>query len=163
MKNDAIRSKEEAHELVRRLAQFYGEPVLPLGNFCHAIELWMDCIVKNNTDPALNRDGIKHGSIYFEFLNLMRIDIRKSNLLGRLLFAKEPLRTQMCSTHKGHFNAEAMFFEKCPLLCDGTGWLRERPQDGGYTGIQIVEVEGRTEDGKLKFKDPETGKWETAE
>ncbi len=36
MKNDAIRSKEDAHELLRRLEQFYGEPVLPLGNFCRA-------------------------------------------------------------------------------------------------------------------------------
>ena len=42
MKNDPIRSKEEAHELLRRLEQFYGEPVLPLGNFCHAMELWME-------------------------------------------------------------------------------------------------------------------------
>ncbi len=93
----------------------------------------------------------------------MRTDIRKSNLLGRLLFAKEPLRTQMCPTRKGHFRAEAMFLEKCSLLCDGTGWLRERAQDGGYAGIEILEVEGRTEDGKLRFKDPETGKWEAVE
>lgn len=163
MGNGAVRSREEIRELLLRLQQFYGQPVLPLDNFCHAIELWMDCIVKNNTDPALHRDGIKHGHIYFEFLNLIRIDIRKSNLLGRLLFAREPLRTRMCPTHKGHFNAEAMFFEKCPLLCDGTGWLREHPQDKGYAGIQIVEAEGRTENGKLKFKDPRTGEWQTPE
>ena len=55
MKNDAIRSKEEAHELLRRLEQFYGEPVLPLGDFCDAMELWMNCIVKNNTDPTLTQ------------------------------------------------------------------------------------------------------------
>ena len=53
-----------------------------------------------------------------------------------------------------------MFFEKCQLLCDGTGWLRERPDDGGYTGINIVETEAKIEGGKLKIKDPETGKWE---
>jgi len=158
MKNDAIRNKDEAHELLRRLEQFYGEPVLPLENFCHAMELWMDCIVKNNTDPTLIQDGINHGHKYSEFLNLMRIDIRKSNLLGRLLYAKEPLRTRMCPIHKGHWNGEAMFFEKCQFLCDGTGWLRERPGDGGYTGIDIVE--GKIEGGKLKIKDPETGKWE---
>lgn len=155
MRNDALISRGEANELQRRLEQFYGQPVLPLDNFCHAIELWMDCIVKNNTDPALHRDAIKHGHIYFEFLNLIRIDIRKSNLLGRLLYAKEPIRTRICPIHKGHFNAEAMFFEKCPLLCDGTGWLRVRPQDRGYTGIQIIEVDGRTEDGKPKLKDLE--------
>ena len=104
MKNDPIRSKEEAHELLGRLEQFYGEPVLPLGNFCHAMELWMDCIVKNNTDPALIQEGINHGQKYFESLKLMRIDIRKSNLLGRLQYAKEPFRTRMCPIHKGHWN-----------------------------------------------------------
>ncbi len=159
MKNDAIRSKEEAHELLQRLEQFYGEPVLPLGNFCRAMQLWMDCIVKNNTDPTLTRNGINHGREYFEFLRQMSIDIRKSNLLGRLLYAKEPLRTRMCPLHKGHWSGEAMFFEKCRHLCDGTGWLRERPEDGGYTGIKIISTETRIEDGEVKIKDPETGKW----
>lgn len=70
MRNHAVLSKEEANELQRRLEQFYGQTVLPLDNFCHAIELWMDCILKNNTDPALHRDGIKHGHIYFDFLPL---------------------------------------------------------------------------------------------
>jgi len=43
-------------------------------------------------------------------------------------------------------------FAKCHLLCDGTGWLRERPDDGGYTGINIVETEAKIEGGKLKIK-----------
>ena len=160
MTTDAIRSKEEAQEHLRRLEQFYGRPVLPLGDFCEAIGTWMDCIVKNNTDPALKRGGMEHGNEYYEFLNRMRIDIMKSNLLGRLLYAKEPLRTRMCPLHKGHYSGQAMFFEKCPHLCDGTGWLRERPGDGGYTGIQIMETETRMEGGELQIKDPKTGKWE---
>lgn len=160
MTSDAIRSKEEAQAQLRRLEQFYGAPVLALDDFCEAISTWMDCIVKNNTDPALKRGGIEHGKEYYEFLNRMRIDIMKSNLLGRLLYAKEPLRTRRCPLHKGHYSGEAMFFEKCPHLCDGTGWLRERPEDGGYTGIEIMETETRTEGGELQIKDPKTGKWE---
>jgi hypothetical protein len=160
MTSDAIRSKEEAQAQLRRLEQFYGAPVLALDDFCEAISTWMDCIVKNNTDPALKRGGMEHGKEYYEFLNRMRIDIMKSNLLGRLLYAKEPLRTRMCPLHKGHYNGQAMFFEKCPHLCDGTGWLRERPEDGGYTGIEIMVTETRTEDGELQIKDPKTGKWE---
>src|SRR5260370_17317421 len=160
MRNDAIRSKEEAHELQGRLEEFYGEAVLPLGNFCHAMELWMDCIVKNNTDPTLTQQGINHGQKYFESLKFMRVDIRKSNLLGRLLYAKEPLRTRMCPLHKGHWNGQAMLLQKCHLLCDGTGWLRERPEDGGYTRISIIETEAKIEEGKLKIKDPQTWKWQ---
>jgi hypothetical protein len=99
MTSDAIRSKEEAQAQLRRLEQFYGAPVLPLNGFCKAISTWMDCIAKNNTDPALKRGGMEHGKEYYEFLNRMRIDIMKSNLLGRLLYAKEPLRTRMCPLH----------------------------------------------------------------
>ena len=160
MTSDAIRSKEEAQAQLRRLEQFYGAPVLALDDFCKAISAWMDCIVKNNTDPALKEGGAEHGKKYYEFLNRMKIDIMKSNLLGRLLYAKEPLRTRMCPLHKGHYSGQAMFFEKCPHLCDGTGWLRERPEDGGYTGIEIMETETRTVAGELQIKDPKTGKWE---
>ncbi|HET8925219.1 MAG TPA: hypothetical protein VFN26_19710 [Candidatus Acidoferrum sp.] len=161
MEKKEISNMEEAQELLLRLEQFYKEPVLRLDSFCQAMELWMDCIVKNNTDPALMQGGLAHGKTYFKSLNHMRIDIRKSNLLGRLLFAKEPLRTRMCPLHKGHYNGQAMFFEKCPHLCDGTGWLREREQDGGYTGISIQE--GKIEGGEFKVRDPETGEWKKLE
>jgi hypothetical protein len=33
-----------------------------------------------------------------------------------------------------------MFFEKCPHLCDGTGWLREKDTDGGYTGDMEIRL-----------------------
>lgn len=148
MTKDAIRNREEAWEQLRRLEQFYGVPVLPLDAFCKAMGTWMDCIVKNNTDPTLKQGGAYHGRQYFEFLRVMWIDIRKSNLLGRLLYAKEPLRTGMCPIHKGHYSGEAMFFEKCPHMCDGTGWLRERPGDEGFSGIKIVRTQ-----------DPVTGEW----
>ena len=161
MEKKEILSAQEAQELLHRLEQFYKEPVLPLGKFCHAMERWMDCIVKNNTDPTLMQGEAGHGYGYFRSLSQMRIDIRKSNLLGRLLYAKEPLRTRMCPLHKGHYDGEAMFFKKCPHLCDGTGWLRARGQDGGYTGISVRE--GKIEGGEFKVRDPETGEWKKLE
>src|SRR5712692_7852272 len=104
-------SKEEARELLRRLEQFYGEPVLPLHKFCQAVELWMECIRKNNTDSGLTqgRGYALQGREYFKSLNQIRIDIRKSNLLGRLLYAKEQFRTRLCPLHGGHWSGEAMF------------------------------------------------------
>lgn len=157
MEKKEILSMQEARELLQHLEQFYKEPVLPLGKFCYAMERWMDCIVKNNTDPTLMQGEAGHGYRYFRSLSQMRIDIRKSNLLGRLLYAREPLRTRMCPLHKGHYDGETMFFKKCPHLCDGTGWLREREQDGGYTGISVRE--GKIEGGEFKVRDPETGEW----
>jgi hypothetical protein len=96
----------------------------------------MDCIVKNNTDTALvdKSGGGEHDRPYFRFLDQIRNDMRKSNLLGRLLYAKEKFRTRMCPVHKGHWDGNAMLIDKYPHLCDGTGWLRERETDGGFTG-----------------------------
>jgi hypothetical protein len=62
MTKDAIRNKEEARKQLRRLEQFYGVPVLPLDNFCYAMSTWMDCIVKNNTDPTLKQGSTHHGN-----------------------------------------------------------------------------------------------------
>jgi hypothetical protein len=53
MPNKEISSEQEAQELLAQLERLYRQPVLPLHKFCAAIELWMDCIVKSNTDPAL--------------------------------------------------------------------------------------------------------------
>jgi hypothetical protein len=143
MDGKEIANEAEAQEVLARLEHFYKDPVLPLSRFCAAIELWMDCVIKNNTDPEPLGKGPTRflRQPYFKHLNRIRIDIRKSNLLGRLLFAKEQLRTRMCPAHRGHWNGDAMFFEKCPHLCDGTGWLRERESDGGYTGITIRLVD----------------------
>lgn len=126
-------TEEEAQKLLTRLEEYYRQPVMPLGKFCAAIKLWFRCIEKNNTDPLLSRAAYQ-GNAYYKHLRQIEIDIEKSNLLGRLLYAKEKFRTQPCPTHRGHWSGEAMFFEKCPHNCDGTGWLRDRPEDGGYTG-----------------------------
>lgn len=157
MQQKQFANSGEAREMLLRLEEFYNEPVLPLHHFCRAMELWFDCIGKNNTDPALRRHDREQGYGYFQFLNQMRIDIRKSNLLGRLLYGKEPLRTRKCPVHKGHYDGEAMFFKKCPHECDGTGWLRERESDRGYTGISVREA--RFDDGEFKVKDRDTGEW----
>jgi hypothetical protein len=78
MTTESIRSREEAREQLKRLEDFYGVPVLSLRSFCNGISIWMDCILKNNTDPELTRGGIQHGCKYYEALEQMRIDIMKS-------------------------------------------------------------------------------------
>jgi len=153
---DKIRSEAEAEELLLLLQKFYGQPVMPLGRFCKAITTWMQCIVQNNTDPELSKT-LLHGSDYYTFLNEISTDIEKSNLLGRLLFAREPLRTKKCPIHKGHWNGQAMFFEPCPEKCGGTGWLPERAEDQGFTGVLIREA--REVDGRLQYRDPKTKEW----
>ncbi len=151
-------TEEEARQLIRRLEEHYGEPAWPLSKVCNAVFTWMDCIEKNNTDPQLARGSYGQGVKYYKHFRQMKVDIMKSNLLGRLLYAKEALRTERCPRHKGHWSGQAMFFEKCPHNCDGTGWLRARPEDGGYTGGISIR-EGKEIDGELYVKDRETGEW----
>ena len=61
MQQKQFANSGEAREMLLRLEEFYNEPVLPLHYFCKAMELWFDCITKNNTDPALRRHDREHG------------------------------------------------------------------------------------------------------
>lgn len=54
------------------------------------------------------------------------LSIRKSNLLARVLYDGEKVRTTQCPEHKGKWNGQAMLMG-CPHKCGGTGWLREEP------------------------------------
>ena len=52
------------------------------------------------------------------------MDIRKSNLLARLLYAGEKVCTQKCPDHKGSWVGQG----DCHYGCDLTGWLPEKPE-----------------------------------
>jgi hypothetical protein len=69
VKNHAIINDEEAQESLKRLERYYGQPVLPLGSFCRAMSVWKNCIVENNTDPALLRGAGNQGNDYFNVLD----------------------------------------------------------------------------------------------
>lgn len=112
---------DEAKDMLQALTAHYQQPVLPLSHFCTAIKTWFEAIKRNNTDPALKREGsgTVQGERYHEVLHLIERDIRKSNLLARLIYGGEKFRTVMCPTHKGHSGGE------CKDGCEGTGWLPE--------------------------------------
>jgi hypothetical protein len=73
---------------------------------CHALD-------------ALRRYEAEANSVEHVFLS-----ISKSNLLARVLYGGEKVRTVQCPEHKGKWNGQAMLMG-CPHKCDGTGWLRE--------------------------------------
>ena len=58
------------------------------------------------------------------------IDIRKSCLLDRLIYAGEPLRTRRCPIHEGEWSG-LWRDEPCPEGCSFgaqlTGWIAEPP------------------------------------
>lgn len=79
-------------------------------------------------------------SAYDQVTDVFR-QITKSNLLARLLYNGEKLRTRECPEHKGKWSGIEWTDNRCPHGCQLTGWLPE-PEDGGkpLPGVQAVRL-----------------------
>lgn len=128
-----IETKEQADEAMAALQEFFGEPVRPVRQYCSALETWMRCL---EIDAGMRPSQIPQGFTprgkggregYVTMLGAIRRDITKSNLLARLIYGGQPLRTRPCPLHKGRWSG--CHPEPCPHGCsDGTnitGWLPE--------------------------------------
>lgn len=119
MEKKEILGMQEARELLHHLEQFYKEPVLPLGKFCYAMERWMDCIVKNNTDPTLMQGEAGHGYRYFRSLTQMRIDYAsRTSWVG---CSTPKSRCELACVHctKGIMTARRCFSKNVPICATG--------------------------------------------
>jgi hypothetical protein len=97
------------------LSSFFGEPVRPLAVLCPAVRAWL----RREIDPIFNAKRPAP-------VPSVQIDIGKSNLLWRLLYAREKVRTKQCPVHRGRWHGPSgPDGSDCPHKCDGTGWLRE--------------------------------------
>lgn len=114
--------EETDPEVLRMLSEAHREPVLPMSRFCSAISTWFRVIERLNAavTPEESWRGTQ-GKNYHSVLFQIERDIRKSNLLARLLYGGQKLRTQACPIHKGKYNGEG----DCSEGCEGTGWLPE--------------------------------------
>jgi hypothetical protein len=147
-------TEAEADALLKQLAAYFNQPVLPLQRFCGAIEQWMGAIEQaSRENQALPEAERRHqqGESYWPHLRAMRIDIRKSALLGRLIYDGQKLRTKKCPLHQGrqHMHIHLGFEAQCPHECDGTGWLREEgdasPSPTGPFLVTVAPAKGGTE------------------
>ena len=114
--------------MLRQLAEHFNEPVLPMSQYCSAFRTWAGCIVELNESAP--KGSMEHGSSYYEHLHTILRDITKSNLLSRLLYGGEKLRTRRCPKHDGSWRGISYPDDKCPHGCDATdgnrcGWLPE--------------------------------------
>ncbi len=112
-------TQEQVDKMLSELEEHFQEPVMQMSKYCDAFETWVKCITKNV------KGGSFHGVEYSHLLQHAMIDIKKSNLLARLLYGKEKLRTVKCPQHNGHWDGQAMLMG-CQHECDGTGWLSEK-------------------------------------
>jgi hypothetical protein len=125
---EAVRAKitpEQASEMMAQLATYYGEPVRRISEYCNGFRVWQKAI-----EAACLRETEEHAK---KSLERMRDDIHrvslhvtKSNLLARLLYDGEELRTEPCPIHKGRWSGCQWGDGECPHCMSGsnvTGWI----------------------------------------
>lgn len=88
-------------------------------------------LVRELRDAVSTVDSVRH---------IFR-QISKSNLLARILYNGEKVRTRTCPEHKGRWSGVEWSESRCPHGCQLTGWLPE-PKDEGkpLPGVQAVRL-----------------------
>jgi hypothetical protein len=109
-------------ELVAELSRRHRKPVMAVEKYCEAMNIWWRVFMEKfhkqyKADKARGGTGTSDG-LSMESLRWVHLSIRKSNLLYRLIYLGEKLRTRPCTTPHGRTN------DVCKD-CDGTGFLRE--------------------------------------
>jgi hypothetical protein len=137
--------EKEVSEMLEKLERHFGEPVKPVGQYCAALKLWssalrmkaerLDAQLKAMSSPhEILKDDADRAKKFAEDVSHIFLQIMKSNLLARLIYEGESLRTEMCPVHKGVWSG-CFWAEKDDANCkcqwsqDGhigsnvTGWL----------------------------------------
>lgn len=130
-------TEREAKEMLEKLTKHYKQPVMPISKYCEAISTWMT-VMQNKArakEEKAGRPRDEWGPL--AKLHLVRMSIMKSNLLWRMLYRGEALRTIACPVHGGRqatgllcLRQENYFDENGDIKargnecgCGGTGWL----------------------------------------
>lgn len=120
---------QAAHDLLR---EHYGEEVRPIHEVCQAIQTWLGAICDEHlaeiTPDEPWRDTQLHklaNAVHDTGLGVS-VMASKSNLLYRLIYLRQPLRTEKCPEHQGHWSGYDDPRGKPCACCVGydiTGWL----------------------------------------
>jgi len=135
--NEKKLSDEEAKEMLKRLSEHFGEPVMPAGQYCAALNLWAAALrgKVERLEAAMREPGHsasdehKHCKEFANMVGHVFMQIYKSNLLHRLIYQGESLRTEMCPIHKGVWSG-CVPPDENPCACQKT-------QSGG-TGSNVT-------------------------
>lgn len=112
----------------KALADHYKEPVRPVSHYCNALTSWRRAVLEADERGDYENDGGMQSVATTLRETAMPLDlaIRKSNLLYRLIYLGEPLRSEPCPEHKGHWSGCAYgdgVCEHCMAGMDVTGWV----------------------------------------
>lgn len=122
-------SKAKVREYEEALTQHYGEPVRPVSQYCNAFRAWGEAItekvkeLEGDTSEYAQHERERWQKVV-DALAALQIPILKSNLLYRLIYLGEELRTEKCPEHRGRWSG---YYWERPCECnsglDVTGWL----------------------------------------
>lgn len=118
-----------------KLKQFYGEPVMPVSEYCKAFDDWIAACQEAHKEyeDEIEGTGVGRGSppplweVREYIWKLRALDIGKSSYLARRIYGGERHRTRKCPVHKGHWSG--LPFDPPLCGCDLTGWLPEPPEE----------------------------------
>jgi hypothetical protein len=122
-------TEPEAQEMLAKLSVHYREPVRRISEYCEAFEHWLRVIDESAAcdehSPWKNEEWVGH-------IDGIRLAVRKSCLLDRLIYDGQKLRQEKCPKHQGRWSGidggPSMPHSHCEHGCDLTGWLPE-PED----------------------------------
>ena len=118
-------TRQQAEHMLHTLSEHYGEPVMPISRYCQALETWGHAVAANHSNEG---DELHHIAVV---VGPVTLAIRKSNLLARLIYDGQKLRSQPCPVHKGHWSGCVFEDPGCGCVSGGnvTGWLPEPEED----------------------------------
>ena len=120
-------SEEPVQSMLSQLKEHFGQPVLPLRTYCAAFHTWARAVEEGaEREKALGGRKTSDLQEMSRRIENVRLDIVKSNLLYRLLYLGEKLRTEMCPIHKGHWSGCPGQKDACPhctVAGNVTGWI----------------------------------------
>jgi len=138
----------EAEAMLAALRKHYRQPVMPLRKYCEAFQAWARALAEN--EPATG-DGSRRTDGLVAATDLVFFAIRKSNLLWRLLYAGEKVRTRKCPVHKGRWSGVSHLGTcSCQAGYNVTGWLPDGPvpESEFREPVTIVTLIGRDDAGR---------------
>jgi hypothetical protein len=108
---------EQAARMIAELEEYFGEPVQPVSVYCSALLTWRRCLERS--DRSERHEHLAQAA------QTVRLAISKSNLLYRLIYRKQQLRSVQCPIHHGRWSGYVECSAGCNDGLDATGWLPE--------------------------------------
>lgn len=126
MTDEVDMTDEEAEALLYQLSRHFNQPVQPVGRYCAALRVWENAV---NDRAVRTRDP--DDAKFAEMVSRVFLQISKSNLLSRLIYDGESLRTEPCPVHQGRWSGCVWDDQPCPCQAtqagqfgiNVTGWL----------------------------------------